>query len=253
MTDVACEDIGGASGPLGEAAGVRTSLPKDAVLVNFSHMHYFVWQKNTVSELWSLHRSLNVQWCLQSRDTDWCQAGQVDLYWCCVERSSQDFADQAPPDPITLDTPLFHPQPHHLLFRPHQRHHHHHHHHHHSHHHQHHADGADKRNNYKRMDNWTECECDANKSWMPKRSKLYKGESLSGENQTDQLYLYLTKTHPCLTISFDREIKFQKGNFLNDIPNCAEVFLGKQGGCLLRSFVEAGKYFTFPLIAPLLS
>ena len=126
---------------LGEAAGVRTSLPKDAVLVNFSHMHYFVWQKNTVSELWSLHRSLNVQWCLQSRDTDWCQAGQVDLYWCCVERSSQDFADQAPPDPITLDTPLFHPQPHHLLFRPHQRHHHHHHHHHRSHHHQHHADG----------------------------------------------------------------------------------------------------------------
>ena len=42
MTDVACEDIGGASGPLGEAAGVRTSLAKDAVLVNFSHMHYFV-------------------------------------------------------------------------------------------------------------------------------------------------------------------------------------------------------------------
>ena len=88
---------------------------------------------------------------------------------------------------------------------------------------------------------------------MPKRFKLYKGGSLSGENQTDQLYLYLTKTHPCLTISFDREIKFQKGNFLNDIPNCAEVFLGKHGGCLLRSFVEAGKYFTFPLIAPLLS
>ena len=83
--------------------------------------------------------------------------------------------------------------------------------------------------------------------------KLYKGESLSGENQTDQLYLYLTKTHPCLKISFDREIKFQKGNFLSDIPNCAEVFLGKHGGCLLRSFVEAGKYFTFPLIAPLLS
>ena len=66
---------------------------------------------------------------------------KVDLYWCCVERSSQDFADQAPPDPITLDTPLFHPQPHHLLFRPQQRHHHHHHQHHHSHHHQHHADG----------------------------------------------------------------------------------------------------------------
>ena len=43
MTDVACEDIGGASGPLGVAAGVRISLPKDAVLVNFSHhMHYFV-------------------------------------------------------------------------------------------------------------------------------------------------------------------------------------------------------------------
>ena len=168
MTDVACEDIGGASGPLGEAAGARTSLPKDAVLVNFSHMHYFVWQKNTVSELLSLHRSLNVQWCLQSRDTDWCQAGQVDLYWCCVERSSQDFADQAPPDPITLDTPLFHPQPHHLLFR--QRHRHHYHHHHHIHHHQHNTDGigADKRNNYKRMDNWTECECDANKSWRVK-------------------------------------------------------------------------------------
>ena len=68
--------------------------------------------QNFGSVLW--HSS----WCLQSSDTDWCQAGQVDLYWCCVERSSQDFADQAPPDPITLDTPLFHPQPHHLLFRP---------------------------------------------------------------------------------------------------------------------------------------
>ena len=42
MTDVACEDIGGDPDPLGEAAGVRTSFPKDAVLVNFSHMHYFV-------------------------------------------------------------------------------------------------------------------------------------------------------------------------------------------------------------------
>ena len=42
MTDVACEDIGGASGPFREVAGVKTSVPKDAVLVNFSHMHYFV-------------------------------------------------------------------------------------------------------------------------------------------------------------------------------------------------------------------
>ena len=28
MTDVACEDIGGDPGPLGEAAGVKTSLPR---------------------------------------------------------------------------------------------------------------------------------------------------------------------------------------------------------------------------------